>query len=453
MENIRATEIQWFKHHNFFGFSRFLMVVLSIVPAFFTLIMISENGSAAADKLVVWPSIVAIVASSLVLIAYLTKRKFPQAIFALLFIILNVLILTRAIDLLTLIKKAEELDKNKAAESGAGSASSASGPFASFGKIASSFSNQYYLIRTLIAVASTALGVVFFIFAIKAVKIKRPESIEAALKNKAEEFRNNPEAKGSMKRVNKRIIKFAKKNKFVEFAHELGVLCILDDPGYNDKYFVEGESVFKGNVITFGLFNLLWGLLNLITLGILIPWTTSWKYKYYAERTTYSGKKVTFDGKGIQLLGRWVLWELLSIVTLGIYAFFMAIALKKWVVKHQHFEEEPEARSEYNGTTFGRGLLAFGLKLLQFITLGNATAFCANKMAKYDMQHTTISGHPLIFGGTTGKLFARFMLWWLLSIVTFGIYAILVLPMNMTKYSVKFSRIMDVNYDPVSDPR
>lgn len=453
MENIRATEIKWYKNHNFFGFSRFLIVVLSVFAAFFTIAMFGENGSATADKLVIWPSIVAIVLSSLVLIAYLTKRKFPQAIIALLFIVINVLILTRVIDLLDLVKKAEELNKSKNSGSGSTSSSSAAGPFAAFASIGSSFSNQYYLIRTIIALVTTALGVVFFIFAIKAVKVKRPETIEAALIGKAEELKNNPEAKGSMKRVKKRINKFAKKEKYVEFCHELGVLCILDDPGYNDKYFVEGESKFTGSVIMLGLLSLFWGLLNIISLGILIPWTTSWKYKYYAERTTYSGKKVKFDGKGIQLLGRWVLWELLSIVTLGIYAFFMAIALKKWVIKHQHFEGEEEAKSEYSGTTFGRGLLAVGLKLLQFISFGWAVPFCENTMAKYEMEHTNVSGHQLIFGGTTGKLFVRYMLWWLLSVVTVGVYAILVMPMNMTKYSVKFSKIRDMSYDPASDPR
>ena len=69
------------------------------------------------------------------------------------------------------------------------------------------------------------------------------------------------------------------------------------------------------------------------------------------------------------------------------------------------------------------------------------------------MEHTVVSGHPLIFGGTAGKLLLRFMLWMLLSIVTFGVYAILVMPMNMTKYSVHYSRVRDMSYDPASDPR
>ena len=367
-------------------------------------------------------------------------------------LVVNILLVTRVIDIGALILKADELEKSKSGSSNSGGSSSA-GPFAAFADIGKSFSNQYYLIRMLVILASTALGIVLFIFAIKAVNVKRPATIDAALVAKAEDFKNNPEAKGSIKRIKKRINKFAKKNKFVEFCHELGVLCILDDPGYNDKYFVEGESKFTGSVIMLGLYSTLWGFLNLITLGILIPWTTSWKYKYYANKTTYSGKKVVFDGKGIQLLGRWILWELLCIVTLGIYGFFMAIALKKWVVKHQHFEGEEEAKSEYSGTTFGRGLLAVGLKILQFISFGWAVPFCENKMAKYDMEHTNISGHQLIFGGTTAKLFIRYMLWWVLSVVTLGIYALLVMPMNMTKYSVKFSRIQDMSYDPASDPR
>ena len=455
MENIRATEIRDFKDRNFFGFSRFLVIVFAIATVIFTLSMVLVNNEETSpDKLQIWPSIVVFVLSGLMLIAFLLKKKYVQAILLLVFIIINILFVTRAIDLIGFNIKAKAYEEAHASSSSS-AASTSQGPFSAFESIGKSFSNPHRLIKMILDLVISAYGIVYFIFNIKALVVRRAESINNAFRAKAEELRNNPEAaKGtSMKRIKKRTNKFARKEKYVQFCHELGVLCILDDPGYNDKYFIVGESKFKGSVIILGLLSLLWGFLNLITLGILIPWTTAWKEKYYAERTIYSGKRVKFDGKGIQLLGRWILWELLCIVTLGIYAFFMAIALKKWVIKHQHFEDETDAESEYTGTTFGRGLLVFGLKILQFITLGWATPYVCNRIAKYDMEHTVVSGHPLIFGGTAGKLLLRFMLWMLLCIVTFGVYAILVMPMNMTKYTVHYSRVRDMSYDPVSDPR
>ena len=453
MENIRATEIRAFKERTFFGFSRFLMIVFALLTALFTIMMVFMNNEKdSVTKFVSWPAIIVFVLAGIMLIAFLVKKKYVQAILALVFIVFNILLITRVLDIPTWAAKANEIREAKASSS---SSSSSKGPFDSFKSFGSIFDSGYSIGISLTGLGTFALSVVYFIFTIKSLVVIRGASIDAAFAAKAEELKNDPEAakKTSMKRIKKRTNKMARKERYVDFCHELGVLCILDDPAYNDKYFIVGESKFSGSVIIFGLLNLLWGFLNIITLGILIPWTTTWKEKYYAEKSMYSGKKVKFDGKGIQLLGRWVLWELLCIVTLGIYAFFMAIALKKWVVKHQHFEDEPDVKSEYTGTTFGRGLLVFGLKILQFITLGWATPYVCNRIARYDMEHTVISGHPLVFGGTAGKLFARFLLWMLLCIVTVGVYAILVMPMNMTRYSVHYSRVQDMSYDPASDPR
>ena len=445
MENIRATEIQRFKRRNFFGLSRFLMVVFAILVVIFTMVMyIGNNQKDSVDQMMKWPAIVVFVLGGLMLLAFLVKGKYKSAIFTLVIIVINVLLLAKVIPAVEFGVKAREFEKAHQNEQG----------------LAVVFQNQYGMINSGINAVLFAIGVVNFVFTIIAISQVRDGNIGEAFKAKVGELRNNPDLatnrkalKRAVNKLKRRTNKMARKNRFVPFCHELGVLCILDDPGYNDKYFIEGESKFTGSVIMLGLYSLLWGFLNTITLGILIPWTTSWKHKYYAERTTYSGQKVKFDGKGIQLLGRWVLWELLSIITLGIYAFFMAIALKKWVTKHQHFEGEEEEKSKYTGTTFGRGLLAFGLKILQFISLGFATPYCVNRMARYDMEHTNISGHQLVFGGTAGKLFLHFLLWMALSVVTFGIYAILVMPMNMTKYSVHYSRIRDMSYDPASDPR
>ena len=49
-------------------------------------------------------------------------------------------------------------------------------------------------------------------------------------------------------------------------------------------------------------------------------------------------EKSYFDGTSIQLFGNWIKWLLLCIITLGIYSFWVAIAIKKWKTKHTHFE-------------------------------------------------------------------------------------------------------------------
>jgi uncharacterized membrane protein YjgN (DUF898 family) len=62
-----------------------------------------------------------------------------------------------------------------------------------------------------------------------------------------------------------------------------------------------------------------------------------------AKNTTIDGKKLTFDGKGIQLFGNYIKWLLLTVITIGIYSLWLGIKMKQWVVKHTHFVPEVEA--------------------------------------------------------------------------------------------------------------
>ena len=439
MENIRITELEKVRSKNYFGFSAFLTVLFSLLIGGFTFLMVMLNIREGVSTLQVWPAIVALVLSGLLLLSYLGKRRWIQSILVLFFIALNVFMLTKVINLLDIANasrvRATEIDKTL--------------PF-----VKQVLDNQSLLLIIAIGTGIGLLAILLFVFNI--VSLRNRGFVDGtasaiAYNAKLEEYKNDPSK--SQKVFTNKTKALLKDRRYIEFTHELGVKCIVDDPSYNDKYFGSGESYFVGNVFSLGIRQLFWWILNGVTFGILIPWTTSWKYRYYASRCTYSGKKVTFDGKGIQLLGKWILWGLLTIVTAGIYAFFMAIALKKWVVKHQHFEGEENVESEYTGTTFGRGLLGLGLLLLTLLTLGLATPYSINRMAKYDMEHTVISGHKLVFTGTGMKLLGKFIKWWLLSIITLGIYAIFVLPMNMMKYKTQYTKVCNVNYDPEKDPR
>ena len=439
MENIRITELEKVRNKSYFGFSAFLTVLFVLLIGGFTMLMVILNIQKNVTNLIMWPSFVALGLSALLLLSYLSKHRWVQSIILLFFIAFNVLMLTKVINLIEIANasrvRATEIDQTL--------------PF-----IKQVLDNQSLLIIIAIGTGIGLLELLLFIFNIISLKYKGFKDGTAsaiAYNAKLEEYRNDPDKSPNV--FIKKTRALLKDRRYIEFTHELGVKCIVDDPSYNDRYFGQGESYFVGNVFSLGVRLILWGILDLITFGIMVPWTTAWQYKYYAARSTYSGKKVKFDGRGIQLLGKWILWALLTIITLGIYGFFMAIALKKWIVKHQHFEGEENIESQYTGNTFGRGFLGLALILLNIITLGLATPFAINRMAKYDMEHTEISGHQLVFTGTGFKLFGKFILWWFLSIITLGIYAIFVLPMNMMKYKTQYTKVRDVNYKPEDDPR
>ena len=60
-------------------------------------------------------------------------------------------------------------------------------------------------------------------------------------------------------------------------------------------------------------------------------------YDWETKHTVINGKRLSFDGKAIQLFGNWIKWLLLTIITLGIYSFWLRIALKKWKTKHTYY--------------------------------------------------------------------------------------------------------------------
>ena len=97
------------------------------------------------------------------------------------------------------------------------------------------------------------------------------------------------------------------------------------------------ESKFIGRFWPYFGRSLLASFLSGITLGIAAPWCFCWLYKWHKEHTLVDGYKQTFDGKGIQLWGKILLWLLLTVITLGIYSFYLPIAWSKWIAKHTHF--------------------------------------------------------------------------------------------------------------------
>ena len=60
-------------------------------------------------------------------------------------------------------------------------------------------------------------------------------------------------------------------------------------------------------------------------------------YRWEAKHTVINGHRLTFTGTAVQLFGKWIVWMLLTIVTIGIYGFWVSIKLKKWKVSHTHF--------------------------------------------------------------------------------------------------------------------
>ena len=100
------------------------------------------------------------------------------------------------------------------------------------------------------------------------------------------------------------------------------------------------ESKFNGGLLGLIGVSILQAVISIFTLGIGLPWAVCLKERWLAKHTTIDGKKLVFDGKGIQLFGMYIKWFLLCIITLGIYSLWVSLKLKAWVVSHTHMVEE-----------------------------------------------------------------------------------------------------------------
>ena len=60
--------------------------------------------------------------------------------------------------------------------------------------------------------------------------------------------------------------------------------------------------------------------------------------KWDTKHTVISGNSIKFNGNAFQLLGSCFKWTFLSIITVGIYALWLPIKVRKWKVKHMELQ-------------------------------------------------------------------------------------------------------------------
>lgn len=96
--------------------------------------------------------------------------------------------------------------------------------------------------------------------------------------------------------------------------------------------------VFDGGAATyFGTAVLAW-LVTIFTLGLAVPFAIVLRHRWKAKHTYIHGHRLVFLGSGTSLFLNWVKWWLLSIVTLGVYLFWVAPRLQKWIVENTDFD-------------------------------------------------------------------------------------------------------------------
>jgi hypothetical protein len=98
------------------------------------------------------------------------------------------------------------------------------------------------------------------------------------------------------------------------------------------------SQTFDGGAATFVGTGVLALLITVCTLGICYPFAIVLKQRWRAKHTYINGHRLEFTGSATGLFFSWLKWLGLSIITLGIYLFWVGPRLQRWMVEHTDFD-------------------------------------------------------------------------------------------------------------------
>jgi len=97
---------------------------------------------------------------------------------------------------------------------------------------------------------------------------------------------------------------------------------------------MERDSFFDGSLLQLIGCELVCLLVTVLTVGICYPFAICFFKRWETKHTVIEGKRLAFDGRGMQLFTQWIKWWFFCLITLGIYSFWLPIKVKHWVTMH-----------------------------------------------------------------------------------------------------------------------
>jgi uncharacterized membrane protein YjgN (DUF898 family) len=79
-------------------------------------------------------------------------------------------------------------------------------------------------------------------------------------------------------------------------------------------------------------------LIAVLALEICYPFALVRRERRKAKQSSIDGRQVVFTGSAVGLFGNWIKWLLLSIVTFGVYLFWVERRVQRWMWEHTELE-------------------------------------------------------------------------------------------------------------------
>ncbi|MBC8069765.1 MAG: DUF898 family protein [Deltaproteobacteria bacterium] len=174
-------------------------------------------------------------------------------------------------------------------------------------------------------------------------------------------------------------------------------------------------------------------LLCLVTAGIYGAWFMCKLIKFFDNNTVATAQdgtryRLNFEGTGGELFVTFLVGMLLTMVTLYIYLPWFICKLRKVIYTRTTIleNEQPVGNLDFEGTGGSLFATAFVGALLCVFTLYIYLPWFQVKMKKFYAENTRIHYQGRVFAGsfhgTGGEFFVTFLVGYLLTMVTIGIY-------------------------------
>ena len=209
-----------------------------------------------------------------------------------------------------------------------------------------------------------------------------------------------------------------------------------------DNYAAGGGALtvpcgFKFSGTAWGLFGQLFVsyLLTAVTLGLYLPWFICRLQRWTTENVNLvdsQGNKVTmrFTGTGGELFGAFIGGMILTVITFGLYGFWFAVNMVKFVTDNTEgtTPDGKDVKVSFGGTGGGLFGTLFVGYLLTIVTAGLYMPWFFCQMIRWFYSHIQIRAGgddpiTLSFQGTGGTFFGIFIVGYILTFLTLGIYS------------------------------
>ncbi len=186
---------------------------------------------------------------------------------------------------------------------------------------------------------------------------------------------------------------------------------------------VSSKTIFNASRKDYLFHLLFYYLINVLSLFLLLPYTYVLKTRYVLSNTYIDNKPLSFNGSVKDAYMKFGLYFFLSIITLGIFYFFIKGKLVKWEIENTNFQGSLIARrSFFNYSISDYALILLNSFVIKVISLGFALPSANCLLFRIKFNNMYLNGEKMRFIGQENVYYQSYYKTYFLIVLSFGIY-------------------------------